>query len=251
MRRRYATNRVYACETEPSMEAVILAGGKGTRLLPLTDEIPKPLVPIGDRPIIEILLTRMKRCGVKRVHVAVNHLAHLIKDAIGDGEQFGLEIVYAQETEPLSTVGPVRTITTLPEHFLVANGDILTDMDFSKLFDHHIRSGARLTVAVHQRTNLVDYGVLEIDGNGMVTSFTEKPSRQLTVSMGIYVFSRELLTVIPEGVPYGFDHLMFQLLEQGEAISTYRYDGYWLDVGRLEDYHQAQRDIARVQKLME
>jgi NDP-sugar pyrophosphorylase family protein len=233
------------------MEAVVLAGGKGTRLQPLTAEIPKPLVPVGDRPIIDILLTRMKRCGVNRVHVAVNHLAHLIKDAIGDGERFGLEIVYAQETEPLSTVGPVKTITTLPEDFLVANGDILTDLDFAKLFDHHLQSGAQLTVAVHERTNLIDFGVLETDADGMVTSFEEKPSHQLTVSMGIYVFSRELLTVVPEGVPYGFDDLMLQLLEQGEAISTYRYDGYWLDVGRLDDYYQAQRDIARVQKLFE
>lgn len=233
------------------MEAVVLAGGKGTRLQPLTDEIPKPLAPIGDRPIIEILLTRMKRCGVKRVHVAVNHLAHLIKDAIGDGERFGLEIAYVHESEPLSTVGPVKTITTLPEHFLVANGDILTDLDFAKLFDHHIQSGARLTVAVHQRTNTVDYGVLETDAAGMVTSFQEKPSRQFTVSMGIYVFSRELLNVVPEGAPYGFDNLMLDLLERGEAISTYCYDGYWLDIGRLDDYYQAQRDIARVQKLME
>lgn len=231
------------------MEAVVLAGGKGTRLQPLTAEIPKPLAPVGDRPIIEILLTRMKRCGVKRVHVAVNHLAHLIKDAIGDGERFGLEIVYVQETEPLSTVGPVKTITTLPDHFLVANGDILTDLDFAKLYDHHIQSGARLTVAVHQRTNTVDYGVLETDADGLVTSFEEKPEQQLTVSMGIYVFSRELLTVIPEDTPYGFDDLMHHLLKQGEAISTYHFDGYWLDVGRLEDYYQAQRDITRMQKL--
>ena len=233
------------------MEAVVLAGGKGTRLQPLTAEIPKPLVPIGDRPIIEILLTRMKQCGVSRVHIAVNHLAKLIRDAVGDGERFGLEISYTQEAEPLSTVGPVKTIQTLPEHFLVANGDILTDLDFAKLYDHHIQSGTRLTVAVHQRTSLVDFGVLETDADGMVTSFDEKPKRQVTVSMGIYVFSRELLSDVPEGVSFGFDDLMFQLLEKGEAISTYRYDGYWLDIGRLDDYHQAQHDISRVQKLLE
>ncbi|MDH3891420.1 MAG: sugar phosphate nucleotidyltransferase [candidate division Zixibacteria bacterium] len=231
------------------MEAVILAGGKGTRLQPLTDEIPKPLAPVGDRPIIEILLTRMKQCGVTRVHVAVNHLAHLIKAAIGDGERFGLEIVYAQENQPLSTVGPVKTIPTLPDHFLVANGDILTDLDFGKLFDHHLKSNAGLTVAVHHRINTVDYGVLETDSDGLVTSFTEKPEQLLSVSMGVYVFSRELLAVVPEGRPFGFDDLMLKLLEQGEAVGTYRYDGYWLDIGRLEDYHQAQRDIARVQKL--
>ena len=231
------------------MDAVVLAGGNGTRLQPLTAEIPKPLVPIGDRPIIDILLTRMKQCGVKRVHIAVNHLAQQIRDTVGDGERFGLEIVYTHEDEPLSTVGPVKTIQNLPEHFLVANGDILTDMDFAKLYDHHIQCGTKLTVAVHQRTNMVDFGVLETDADGMVTSFREKPKRQVTVSMGIYLFSRELLSVVPEGVPFGFDDLMFQLLENDEAINTYLYDGYWLDIGRLDDYHQAQHDITRVRKL--
>ena len=231
------------------MEAVVLAGGKGTRLQPLTDEIPKPLAPIGDRPIIDILLTRMRKCGVKRVHVAVNHLAHLIRDSVGDGERFGLEIVYAEESEPLSTVGPVKTIVNLPEHFLVANGDILTDLDFAALYNYHLRCNPLITVATHQRTNLVDYGVLEVDGDGRVTSFKEKPTRQLMVSMGIYVFSREILNLVPENGPFGFDDLMHLMLKQGKAVQTYRYDGYWLDVGRLDDFHQAQRDIKRVRKL--
>lgn len=233
------------------MEAVILAGGKGSRLGSLTEEIPKPLVSIGDRPIIEILLSRMKRCGVNRVHVAVNHLAHLIKDVIGDGHRFGLEIAYAHETEPLSTVGPVKTIASLPDDFLVANGDILTDLDFAHLYDHHLKSEALLTVAVHQRTNLTDFGVMEVDSNGRVTSFKEKPTHQLLVSMGVYVFSRELLNLVPDGVPFGFDDLMHLMLKQDKQVQAYCYDGYWLDVGRPEDYLQAQRDIKRVQKLLE
>lgn len=233
------------------MEAVVLAGGKGSRLGPLTDEIPKPLVTIGDRPIIEILLSRMKHCGVTRVHVAVNHLAHLIKEAVGEGERFGLEIVYAHEAAPLSTVGPVKTIASLPESFLVVNGDILTDLDFADLYDQHIKSDALLTVAVHRRTNLTDFGVLEIDSGGRVTSFTEKPTHQLLVSMGVYVFSREILKLVPAGVPFGFDDLMHLMLRQDKKVQTYCYDGYWLDVGRPEDYLQAQRDIERVQKLLE
>jgi NDP-sugar pyrophosphorylase family protein len=232
------------------MEAVVLAGGKGSRLQPLTEEIPKPLVKVGDRPILDILLTRLKNCGVTRVHLAVNHMAHLIRNAIGDGERFGLEVAYAEEAEPLSTVGPLKNIPTLPEHFLVVNGDILTDLDFATLYDHHLGAGTLLTVATHQRTNMVDYGVLEVDTDGRVTSFKEKPTRQLMVSMGIYVFSREILTLVPSGAPFGFDDLMHLVLERGEAVQTCCYDGYWLDVGRPEDYLQAQRDIVDMRHLL-
>ena len=233
------------------MEAVVLAGGQGTRLLPLTAELPKPLVTIGDRPIIEILLRRLQRCGVTKVRLAVNHLAHLITAAIGDGGRFGLEVIYEHESKPLSTVGPLKAMSSLPDQFLVVNGDILTDLDFAELFRHHLDGGTDLTVAIHERSNIVDYGVIEVGTDGMVASFTEKPVSHLTVSMGVYVFSRRVLKFVPEDKPFGFDELMLSLLERHEPVNTYRYDGYWLDVGRPDDYLRAQRDIARVQKLLE
>ena len=233
------------------MEAVILAGGKGTRLQPYTAEIPKPLVTVGDRPIIEILLTRMRKCGVKKVHLAVNHLSHLVMAALGDGDRLGVKIVYSHEETPLSTVGPLTLIKNLPEHFLVANGDILTDMDFQVLFEHHVRSQAKLTVATQQRTTRIDFGVLEIDTDSIVSGFREKPAYDFTVSMGIYVFSREVLKLIPEGHKFGFDDLMFALLERKESINTFPFDGYWLDIGRPDDYLQASRDVEKIRGLIE
>ena len=233
------------------MEAVILAGGKGTRLRPYTTEIPKPLVSVGERPIIEILLTRMKKCGITKAYLAVNHLAHLIEAVLGDGSGIGLPLVYSHESTPLSTVGPLKLIADLPDRFIVANGDILTDLDFRKLYEHHMAGKAKLTVATCARSNRVDYGVLEVDQAGFVTGFKEKPAYDLTVSAGIYVFSREVLEMVPYGVPFGFDDLMFRLLEQREAISVFPLTGYWLDVGRPDDYQQAQRDARRIQTLLE
>ncbi len=233
------------------LEAVVLAGGKGSRLGPLTAEIPKPLVTVGDRPIVEILLSRMQKCGVERVHMAVNHLAHLIMAVLGDGGHLGLEVDYSREDTPLSTVGPIKLIEVLPEHFLVTNGDILTDLDFSELYHHHRNHHALVTVATHRRTNRVDYGVLDIAPDNTVTGFREKPEYPLTVSMGVYVFSRKVLEFVPDREPFGFDDLMLKLLDEGESINTFPYEGYWLDIGRPEDYEQAQRDIERVRTLLE
>ena len=233
------------------MEAVILAGGRGTRLQPYTAEIPKPLVTVDDKPIIEILLARMKKCGVRKVHLAVNHLAHLVMAALGDGSRLGMEIVYSREETPLSTVGPLKLIKNLPEHFIVANGDILTDIDFQTLFDHHIRSRTKLTVATQQRTTKIDYGVLEMDAGGTVGGFREKPTYTFVVSMGIYVFSREVLKLVPEGRKFGFDDLMPALLERREPINTFPFDGFWLDVGRPDDYQQANREVEKIRSLMD
>ncbi len=233
------------------MEAVILAGGKGTRLKPYTTEIPKPLVSVGERPIIEILLTHMKKCGVTKAYLAVNHLAHLIEAVLGDGGRLGLPLVYSHESTPLSTVAPLKLIAGLPDNFIVANGDILTDLDFRELYRYHLTSKAKLTVTTCARSNRVDYGVIDVDGTGFVTGFKEKPTYDLTVSAGIYVFSKEVLEMAPDDVPFGFDDLMFTLLEQQEPVSTFPFDGYWLDVGRPDDYEQAQRDARRIQALLQ
>ncbi len=231
------------------MEAVILAGGKGSRLLPHTAEIPKPLVPVGEKPIIEILLGQLRKAGVTRVHLAVNHLAHLIRAALGTGGNHGLEIVYSIEDKPLSTVGPIKLLSDLPEHFIVANGDILSDIDIRKLYDSHVESGAELTVATYKREEKIDYGVLETNEHDVVTGFSEKPSYHFVVSMGIYVFSRSVLDVVPDGHPYGFDELVLELLRQKRKVVSHPYDGYWLDIGRPADYAQAQEDIERIKGL--
>lgn len=225
------------------MEAVVLAGGKGSRLLPHTAEIPKPLVPVGERPIVEILLHQLKKAGVSRVYLAVNHLSELIREALGDGSRFGLELVYSKEEVPLSTVGPLKLIDGLPENFIVANGDILSDLDVRKLYEDHLRTGAAATVATYHRAEKIDFGVLVTDDDNRVTEFFEKPNYSFTVSMGIYVFNRAVLDFVPEGRAYGFDDLILDLLRRGEKVVSYPYDGYWLDIGRPDDYAKAQADV--------
>jgi NDP-sugar pyrophosphorylase family protein len=230
--------------------AVVLAGGKGTRLKPFTGAMPKPLVPVGDRPIIEILLAQLRRGGITRVHMAVHHLSHLIMAVLGDGRRLNLDISYSLEKSELSTVGPIKLISDLPETFLVCNGDILTDLNVSRLFESHVSRKARLTIATTTRTEQMDYGIIETDDDGIVSGFSEKPEHAYTVSMGLYVFSRSLLDLVPDGRPYGIDNLMLDLLSAGERINTYSYDGYWLDIGRPADYERAQRDIERIDSLM-
>ncbi|MEA2031800.1 MAG: sugar phosphate nucleotidyltransferase [candidate division Zixibacteria bacterium] len=233
------------------MQAVILAGGEGKRLAPYTAEIPKPLVTVGDRPVIEILLHRLKKSGVRKSCIAVNHLSHLIIAALGDGSRLGMDLVYSYEEKPLSTVGPLTLIDNLPEHFLVANGDIITDLDFRRMFDYHISSQALVTVATCKRRSYSNYGVLEVDNTGRVTSFREKPSIKYIVSAGIYVFSHAVLEHVPRGVPFGFDDLMTTLLEKDLSIQTFPCEGYWLDIGRLDDYEQANRDHEIIERLLE
>jgi NDP-mannose synthase len=232
------------------MEAVILAGGKGTRLQPYTNEVPKPLVPLGNRPIIEILLRQLRKSGVTKAHVAVNHLAHLIVAVLGDGKKLGLEIVYTVEDKPLSTVGPLSLIEDLPENFIVANGDILTDLDASALYRSHLESGALLTVATHLRTEKIDFGVLECADDNTVTGFREKPQYDFAVSMGIYVFSRKILKFVPTNEPFGFDQLMLKLLEQKQRVVQFPYSGFWLDIGRPDDYERALREQAKIEELL-
>ena len=218
-------------------------------MLPHTAEIPKPLVPVGEKPIIEILLAQLRKAGVTRVHMAVNHLAHLIISLLGDGSKYGMQINYSVEDSPLSTVGPLKLIEDLPANFLVANGDVLSDINIRTLYNAHCRSLAALTVATYEREEKIDYGVLETAADNTITGFAEKPSYKFVVSMGIYVFSRTVLDYVPEGVPFGFDDLMLELLRQQQKVISYPYDGYWLDVGRPDDYARAQADVERIMRL--
>ena len=165
--------------------AVILAGGKGTRLRPYTVVLPKPLMPIGEYPILEIVLRQLVKAGFNHVTMAVNHQAELIRAFFGDGSKWGVKIDYSLENEPLGTMGPLKLISDLPPNFLIMNGDILTDLNFQIFYDEHVNSKSAFTISAHVRNQKVDYGVLNIDKNGILVSFSEKPSHDYIVSMGI------------------------------------------------------------------
>ena len=222
-----------------SKRAIILAGGKGTRLRPYTVVLPKPLMPIGEYPILEVVVRQLARHGFKRITMAVNHQAELIKAFFGDGAKWHVLIDYSLEDQPLGTMGPLRLIPDLPEHFLVMNGDILTDLPFGPFYEEHVRDHRLFSISSHRREQLIDYGVLEVDDNDDLINFREKPKTCHEVSMGIYMVSREVLRFIPEGGPYGFDNLMLDLLKAKQPVAVRSYSGHWLDIGRPDDYLQA------------
>ncbi|MGB2753635.1 MAG: sugar phosphate nucleotidyltransferase [Phycisphaerae bacterium] len=229
------------------MRAVILAGGKGTRLRPYTATLPKPLVPVGDRSILDIVLMQLNRAGVTRVTMAVSHLAQLIMAYFGDGGRLGLQIDYSLEDTPLSTIAPLKLIKDLPETFFVMNGDVLTDLDFGALYRDHVGHDADITVATFERDARIDFGVLHSDDRRRIVGFEEKPTYHFSVSMGVYVISRRLLDIVPEAVPFGFDDLMHACLARGRNARTYPHAGYWLDIGRPDDYEEAN---AKAEELM-
>ncbi|MFA7252989.1 MAG: sugar phosphate nucleotidyltransferase [Patescibacteria group bacterium] len=229
------------------MKAILLAGGKGTRLLPYTTVIPKPLVPVGDKAVLEILIGRLKKAGVTDITLCVNHLAELIMAYFGDGKKWGVKISYSLEAKPLHTVGPLKLLSGLPEDFLVMNGDLLTDLDFKELFEYHILNKSLLTLATYKRTEKIDLGVIEIDEKKLTaTGFREKPEMNFNVSMGVYVLNKKVLDFVPGDTFFGFDDLMHTLLEREQTIKTFPFEGYWLDIGRPDDYERANNDIKKL-----
>lgn len=223
--------------------AVILAGGKGTRLKPYTLALPKPLVPLGNMPILEIVLRQLRQEGFRQINIAVNHQAELIEAYCGNGGKYGLEIKYFLEDKPLGTVGPLANMKNdLPENFIVMNGDVLSDISYHDFLKKHIDEKSVYTIACYERTQKIDYGVLEIK-DGILTAFQEKPQLNYEVSMGIYAVNRSILNMIPENCNFGFDDLMHKLLREKVKVNTYKYDGYWMDIGRPEDYEQATADM--------
>lgn len=233
------------------MKAVILAGGKGTRLKPYTSVIPKPLVPVGERAILEILVTRLKKAGVDEIYICLNHFAEIIMAFFGDGSRFGLKINYSIEQEPLGTVAPIKLIRELPDHFLVMNGDLLTDLNFSDLFQYHLEGRSLLTVSTYIRNMKIDFGVIDVDEKSMLArGFREKPEYTFSVSMGVYVMNRKVLDFVPDSTSFGFDDLMLTLLKKNEPARIYPYHGYWLDIGRPDDYEKANDDIEFLNKIL-
>lgn len=229
------------------MKAVILAGGKGTRLAPYTTIFPKPLVPIGDRPILEIIIRQLVRHGFGQILLSVGHLGELIEAYFQNGHRNipGLTLLdYFREAEPLGTAGSLAVIPGLDEPFLVMNGDILTNLNYRELYDHHQAHGSALTVAMHRKEVKIDLGVIETGAGHQIVSYHEKPLYMFQVSMGVYVYEPRVLKYIPKGKYMDFPDLVRILLENGEKVTGFCSEDYWMDIGRREDYELAQQEYA-------
>lgn len=226
--------------------AVVLAGGLGSRLRPYTVVLPKPLMPIGEMPILEVIIKQLARHGFSRIVLAVNHQAELLRAFFGTGERLGVSIEYSLETKPLGTMGPLRQIPSLPDNFIVMNGDILCDLDFSAFIERHERQKQLFTIAAAKREQLIDYGVLIADSSDRLTGFAEKPRTNYLVSMGVYCVSREILDWIPPDQAFGFDQLMLKLIGAGREVRLEPHGGYWLDIGRPDDYFRAVEEWPRL-----
>ncbi len=228
------------------MQAVILAGGKGRRLAPYTAAFPKPLVPVGDRAVLEVLIRGLVASGFVEIVLSVDHLAELIM-AYVEGHP-GLRSLarfrFVRDENPGGTAGPLRRIEGLEGTFLVANGDLLTSLDFASLVAHHRATGAAITVAVHRKPVKLGLGVLEIDDGGRITRYAEKPEFLYDVSMGVYVYDARALAHIAPGEYLDFPDLVARLLAAGDTVAAYRTDAYWLDIGNPDDYARAQDDAA-------
>jgi len=225
-------------------KAVILAGGKGSRLGPYTTVLPKPLLPVGDRAILDVVVRQLEGHGFTDLTFAVGYLAHLIKAVFADGSSHGVSIAYHEEDKPLGTAGALATVEGLDETFLAMNGDVLTALDYDALYQAHKSAGNLLTIATHRRVVQTDYGVIHVNGRTAagttsVTGYEEKPEIPYVVSMGVYVAEPEILSHIPPGERFDVPDLVVKLLEAGEPVGSYLYDGYWLDIGRHDDYERA------------
>ncbi len=223
--------------------AVILAGGKGSRLGPYTTVLPKPLLPVGDKAILDVVVQQLHDFGFEDLTLAVGYLSHLVRAVMGDGSKHGVNITYHEEDEPLGTVGPIAMIDDLDDTFLVMNGDILTSLDYRRLRDIHREAGNVLTIASHRRTVKIDYGVLHLNDRAgetrRLTGYEEKPELGYVVSMGVYVMEPRALEFVKPGSYMDLPQLVLRLIEAGEPVGSYLFDGYWLDIGRHDDYEKA------------
>jgi NDP-sugar pyrophosphorylase family protein len=230
---------ILANKTNATRRAVVLAGGLGTRLRPYTISLPKPLMPVGEFPILEIIVRQLVQGGYGRITLAVNHQAELMRAYFADGARWGVAIDYSLEARPLGTMGPLRLAEDLPEHFLVMNGDILSDLNYAAFLDEHARGQRLFSISASAREQQIDYGVLRAGQEGRLTGFEEKPRIPYLVSMGVYAVNRRLVERIPEGRAFGFDELVLGMLEDSLPVEVRPHSGYWLDIGRPDDYQRA------------
>lgn len=221
------------------MQAVILAGGKGTRLRPYTTVFPKPLMPIGDYPILEVVIRQLKYYGFNNIIIAVGHLKELIQAFLNNGQKWGVNISYSVEDEPLGTAGPVRLVKDLQNDFLVMNGDVLTNLEFDKFYKYHKDNNSICTIAMYKKPVKIDLGVLKIEEGNRLYDYIEKPVINYSVSMGVYAFKKDALKYIPENGYFDFPDLIKGMLKNNEKVLGFPFNGYWLDIGRPEDYELA------------
>lgn len=229
--------------------AIILAGGPGMRLRPYTTVLPKPLMPVGDRPVLDVVIRQLAHYEFDRVTIVTGHLAELIEAFFGDGSRYGVPIDYFREDEPLGTVGALSLIEALDEPFLVMNGDILTTIDYSALLGDHISNDAVATIATTQRDVEISLGVLKFDDDGdssRLTGYDEKPKVHYEASMGVYCFSPAVIRHIEAGERLDFPDLILRLIAAGEIVRAERSTEYWLDIGRHEDYERAAEEFEEI-----
>ena len=224
------------------LRAVILAGGKGVRLRPFTVNFPKPLVPLGNEPIIEVLMQRLLRFGISDVTLSLGHLAELIKAFFHHRDQLTRHFTlrYVEEERPTGTAGSLALVPDLTDTFLVMNGDLLTDLDLHALVDFHRQQDAALTIATHERKIKIDLGVLEFDEAFRIKEYHEKPEHRYDVSMGVYVYEPHILKFIESGEYLDFPDLVLKLIAADERVCAFPTDCLWLDIGRPDDYAKAQ-----------
>lgn len=228
-------------EEPMKLRAVIMAGGFGTRLLPLTKDLPKPMLPIGDRPLMELTIGRLRDAGIHKVNVTTHFEREKIKAHFGDGQNFGVDLTYVDEDRPLGTAGALSLLTDCDEPLLVINGDILTEVDFRAMMQYHREHGAEMTVAVRKYDIQVPYGVVECSDSN-VLRLTEKPHFSFFVNAGIYILERSVHDLIPNGEPSHMTDLINRLVAKGRPVVSFPVREYWLDIGRLSDYEMAQEN---------
>jgi NDP-mannose synthase len=221
------------------VKTVVLAGGRGTRLAPYTSVLPKPLMPVGDRAILEVVVEQLEEVGVVDIHFCVGYLAHLIRAVFDNRENGHVNITYVHEQDALGTAAPLRLVKGLDTTFMVMNGDVLTTLDYRDLVDYHRAQGNELTIATHKRSIRIDYGMLHLDVASRVREYEEKPTIFSPVSMGIYVMEPSVIEHIPEEGHFDFPDLVQALLAAGSPVGAYLHEGLWFDIGRQEDYERA------------
>lgn len=231
------------------VRAVILAGGKGTRLRPLTTVFPKPLVPLGNKPIIEILMRRLSYFGIQKITICTGYLSEIIMAVCGDGEKYNLKIEYTKEETPLGTAGPLGLLKNLTDPFIVMNGDLLTTLNFKRIIEDHIEKKSDMTIGVYKRDVRIDFGVVESNHQSEFTNYIEKPTFNYEVSMGVNVISKAALAHIEKNYYMDMPDLVMKVHKNGGKVNCFREDCYWLDIGRMDDYALAQEQFEENEKM--
>lgn len=231
-----------AADPEAALGAVVMAGGFGTRMRPLTQETPKPMLPVDGQPLLERMIRHMNRSGIEQVHITTHYLKEKITEHFGDGEGFGVDLAYVDEEKPMGTAGALRLMARPSSATLIINGDVLTDLDFRAMHRFHQEHGALMTMAVRDYSLQVPYGVVESDGVH-VSRVVEKPRHDYFINAGIYIIEPAAIDHIPEGVRFDMTDLVDALLADGETVTSFPLREYWLDIGCQEDYARAQIDV--------